>query len=78
MEDEIHVRIEEPEIIKIQIVEPEPINIQFIESVPINVVIFEATPTQIATIFEPSGDEKRITKVVVTKERKVKIDYSVE
>ena len=76
MEDEINVRIEEPEIIQIQITESEPINIQIVESEPINVTIFEATPTQIATIFEPSGDEKRITKVVVTKGRKVAIEFN--
>lgn len=60
---DINVRIEEPEAVNIKIGELEPINIQIIEAEPINVVIFEATPTQIATIFEPIENGKRIIKL---------------
>ena len=72
---DINVKIEEPEAIIIKIGEPEPINIQIIESEPINVVIFEGTPTVIEGIFEPPEGEKRITKLSITKDRKVAIKF---
>jgi len=72
---DINIRIDEPEPINIKIDEPEPINIQIIESEPINVVIFEATPTMIEGIFEPPEGEKRITKLSITKDRKVAIKF---
>jgi hypothetical protein len=72
---DINVKIEEPEAINIKISEPEPINIQIVESEPINVAIFEATPTLIANVFEPPEDEKRITKLSITKDRKVAIKF---
>lgn len=71
---DINVRIEEPEVINMRIMEPEPINIQIIEAEPINVVIFEATPTLIATVFEPLGGGKRITKLCF-KDGKVEGEY---
>jgi len=53
---------------------PQIINIKIVESEPINVVINEANPTQIASIFEPDEDGKRIVKVQV-KNGKLDIQY---
>ena len=72
---DINVKIEETGTINMQMSESEPINIQIIEAEPINIVIFEATPTQIVTIFEPSESGKRITKLFMSKDRKVVIEF---
>lgn len=50
------------------------IKVQIVEAEPINVVIVEATPTQVAKIFHPDEDGKRIVKVQV-KNGKLDIQY---
>lgn len=74
--ENIIIRIIEAEPIQIRIGEPIPIQIKFTEPAPISAnIIMESVPSEIGNIFIPEIDGHRITKLCISKDRKVVIEF---
>lgn len=72
---DINVRIEEPEAINIQIIEAEAINVIIAEGEAIKVNISEGVASVLANIFTALEEGKQITKLYITDDRKVAIEF---
>lgn len=75
--ENIIVQIIEAEPIQIQIGEPVPIQISMAEAAPVSAnIVMECIPSEIGNIFIPEVNGHRITRLSITKERKVAIEFN--
>jgi len=66
----------ENENIIIRIIEAEPIQIRIAEPAPISAnIVMECVPSEIGNIFIPEVDGHRITRLSISKDRKVAIEF---
>jgi len=72
---DINVKIEEPEAINIQVIEAEAINVIIAEGEAIKVNIDEGVASILANIFTALEEGKQITKLYITDDRKVAIEF---
>lgn len=74
--ENIIIRVIEAEPIQIRIGEPTPIQIKLAEPAPISAnIIMECVPSEIGNIFIPEVDGHRITRLCISKDRKVVIEF---
>ena len=74
--ENIIIRIIEAEPIQIRIGEPTPIQIKLAESAPISAkIVMESVPSEIGNIFIPEVGGHRITRLCISKDRKVAIEF---
>lgn len=77
--ENIIIQVIEAEPIQIRIGEPIPIQIKFTEPAPISAnIIMESVPSEIGNIFIPEVDGHRITRLCISKDRKVVIEFKDE
>lgn len=66
----------ENENIIVRIIEAEPIQIRIVEQAPISAnIVMECVPSEIGNIFIPEVEGHRITRLSITKDRKVAIEF---
>jgi len=74
--ENIIVRIIEAGLIQIRIGEPTPIQIKLTEPAPISAnIVMECVPSEIGNIFIPEVEGHRITRLSISKDRKVAIEF---
>ena len=77
----------ENENITVQIIEAEPIQIRIGEPVPIQIsiagpeaidmnIVMECIPSEVGNIFIPEVDGHKITRLSISKDRKVAIEFN--
>jgi len=74
--ENIIVQVIEAGLIQIRIGEPIPIQIKLAEPAPISAnIVMECVPSEIGNIFIPEVEGHRITRLSITKNRKVAIEF---